>query len=69
LPKRARAPLARIANQVFLDLTNELEAQGISKKVSADMFGMALRAYQRKTQRLKESSTEQGRSLWEAGVR
>lgn len=61
-----RAPLAQIANQVFLDLTSELEAQGVSRKVSADMFGMALRAYQRKIQRLSESATFQGRSLWEA---
>ena len=36
--------LAHVANQVFLDLANELEAHGVSRKVSADMFGMALRA-------------------------
>ena len=61
-----RAPLANVANQVFLDLSNELNQQGVSRKVCADMFGMALRTYQRKIQRLSESSTEQGRSLWEA---
>ncbi|HEU4579645.1 MAG TPA: hypothetical protein VFS67_15410 [Polyangiaceae bacterium] len=61
-----RAPLANVANQVFLDLANELNEQGVSRKVCADMFGMALRTYQRKIQRLSESSTEQGRSLWEA---
>jgi len=61
-----RAPLAHVANQVFLDLANELEGQGVSRKVSADMFGMALRAYVRKVQRLGESSTERGRTLWEA---
>jgi len=61
-----RAPVAHIANQVFLDLSRELEAQVVSRKVSADMFGMALRAYLRKIQRLSESSTEHGRSLWEA---
>lgn len=61
-----RAPLAHVANQVFLDLANELNAQGVSRKVSADMFGMALRTYLRKIQRLSESSTEGGRSLWEA---
>jgi hypothetical protein len=61
-----RAPLAHVANQVFLALTTELEAQGVSRKVSADMFGMALRAYQKKIQRLSESSTVRGRSLWEA---
>jgi hypothetical protein len=55
-----------VANQVFLDLANELEAQGVSRKVSADMFGMALRAYVRKVSRLSESSTDRGRSLWEA---
>jgi hypothetical protein len=61
-----RAPLAHIADQVFVELTRELEAQGLSRKVSADMFGMALRTYQRKVQRLEESATERGRSLWEA---
>jgi hypothetical protein len=61
-----RAPLAHIANQVFFDLAKELDAQGVSRKVSADMFGMALRGYQRKLQRLTESQTDSGRSLWEA---
>jgi hypothetical protein len=60
-----RAPLAQIANQVFLDLVSELERQGVSRKVSADMFGLGLRTYRRKIQRLSESSTERGRSLWE----
>lgn len=60
-----RAPLAHIANQVFLDLVTELERQGVSRKVSADMFGLGLRTYRRKIQRLSESSTERGRSLWE----
>jgi hypothetical protein len=62
----ARAPLAQIADQVFLDLVNELERQGVSRRVSADMFGLGLRTYQRKIQRLGESRTERGRSLWEA---
>ena len=61
-----RAPLAQVANQVFLDLVSELERQGVSRKVSADMFGMGLRTYQRTIRRITESSTEQGRSLWEA---
>jgi hypothetical protein len=60
-----RAPLAQIANQVFLDLVGELERQGVSRKVSADMFGLGLRTYRRKIQRLNESSTERGRSLWD----
>jgi hypothetical protein len=64
-----RAPLAHIANEVFLDLARGLEAQGVSRKVGADMFGMALRAYIRKVQRLEESTTDQGRSLWNAVYR
>jgi hypothetical protein len=62
----ARAPLAHVANQVFLDLVRELDEQGVSRKVGADMFGLALRSYQRKIQRLTESDTDRGRSLWEA---
>lgn len=61
-----RAPLAHIANQVFLELSRELEGQGISRKVSADMFGMALRTYLRRVQWLNESGTDRGRTLWEA---
>jgi hypothetical protein len=61
----ARAPLAQVATQVFLELARELERQGVSRKVSADMFGLGLRTYRRKIQRLSESSTERGRSLWE----
>lgn len=60
-----RAPLAQIANQVFVDLAGELERQGVSRSVSANMFGLGLRTYRRKIQRLRESSTERGRSLWE----
>jgi hypothetical protein len=61
-----RAPLAHLANQVFLELANELEAQGVSRKVGADMFGMALRAYIRKVRRLSEAESQQGRTLWQA---
>jgi hypothetical protein len=61
-----RAPLAHVADQVFVELTRELDTQGVSRKVSADMFGMALRTYQRKVQRLEESASDRGRSLWEA---
>lgn len=63
-----RAPLAHVANQVFLDLVKELEAQGLGRKVVADMFGIALRSYQRKVQRLTESQTERNRTLWTATV-
>ncbi|WP_437951840.1 hypothetical protein WME98_14440 [Sorangium sp. So ce296] len=61
-----RAPLAQLADQVFQDLATELERQGVSRKVSADMFGMGLRSYQRRVRRITESSVERGRSLWEA---
>jgi hypothetical protein len=61
-----RAPVAHIANQVFVELANELHAQGVSRKVSADMFGMALSAYIRKLRRLSEGQTEAGKSLWQA---
>ena len=58
-----RAPLAHIADQVFLDLAREIEAQGVRRKVVADMFGLALRSYQLKVQRLVETASAQ-RSLW-----
>jgi hypothetical protein len=61
-----RTPLADTANQVFLSLVQELKRQGLGNKVIADMFGMALRTYHDKVQRLSESQTFRGRSLWEA---
>ncbi len=61
-----RAPLSHLVNQVFLDLVTELEAQGLGRKVVADMFGIALRSYQLKVRRLSESSTDRDRTLWEA---
>jgi hypothetical protein len=61
-----RAPLAHVAGRVFVDLVKEIERQGVSRKVVADMFGLALRSYQQKVQRLAESSTDRGRTLWEA---
>ncbi|HVU00646.1 MAG TPA: hypothetical protein VHE30_02810 [Polyangiaceae bacterium] len=61
-----RAPLVGVANQVFLELAEELDRQGVSRKVSADMFGLALRGYQRRLQRLTESRTDRGRTLWES---
>jgi hypothetical protein len=61
-----RAPLAHVADQVFLDLAKEIEAQGVGRKVVADMFGLALRTYQQKVRRLAESASQRDRSLWEA---
>jgi hypothetical protein len=62
----ARTPLADVAGQVFIDLARELNRQGVSRKVAADMFGLALRTYRRKIRRFTESQTVAGRSLWEA---
>jgi predicted transcriptional regulator len=61
-----RSPLGHIANEVFVGLVAELEGQGVSKKVIADMFGMALRSYRQKVQRLGESVTARGVTLWTA---
>lgn len=61
-----RAPLHQIANQVFVQLARELETQGVSRKVSADMFGMELRAYIRKVRRLSEGESAAGVTLWQA---
>jgi predicted transcriptional regulator len=61
-----RAPLAHVANQVFVELVRELRAQGVGRKVIADMFGMALRTYHARLERLNESATDRGRTLWEA---
>ena len=62
----ARSPLSHVADEVFLSLVRELEQQGVGKKVIADMFGLALRSYQQKVQRLGESATRRGVTLWSA---
>lgn len=61
-----RSPLAHVADQVFIEMSKELEAQGLGKRVVADMFGMLLRGYQKKVQRLTESVSVRNQSLWEA---
>jgi hypothetical protein len=61
-----RAPLAHMADEVFLELSSELEAQGVSRKVVADMFGLALRGYQKRVQRLRELDGVPGQTLWQA---
>jgi DNA-binding transcriptional ArsR family regulator len=63
-----RAPVARIANQVFAELAEQLSAQGVTKTVIADMFGMALSTYHRRVRAAAESQTDAGRSVWEAVV-
>jgi hypothetical protein len=61
-----RSPLSHIADEIFLGLVRQLEGQGVGKKVIADMFGLALRSYQQKVQRLSESATQRGITLWGA---
>jgi hypothetical protein len=61
-----RAPMAHIADQIFLELSREIEHQGVSRSVTADMFGMALRSYQKKVNRLSASMTQRGQTLWQA---
>lgn len=61
-----RSPLAHVADEVFIGLVEELESQGVGKKVIADMFGLALRSYRQKVQRLSESVTTRGVTLWGA---
>jgi hypothetical protein len=62
----SRSPLAHVADQVFLELAREIEGQGVRRQVVADMFGMALRSYQKKMQRLTESASVRQPTLWEA---
>jgi hypothetical protein len=61
-----RAPLAHVADQVFVELAREIEAQGVRRQVVADMFGMALRSYQKKMHRLTESASVLDQTLWTA---
>jgi len=59
-----RSSLAKISDIAFLELNHELEILGLRKKVIADMFGLALRSYQQKVNRLQESTAWDLRSLW-----
>ncbi|HEX3598368.1 MAG TPA: hypothetical protein VHU80_24840, partial [Polyangiaceae bacterium] len=60
-----RSPLSHVADQVFVSLSEEIESQGVSRKVVADMFGLALRGYQRKVARLG-GPIRRERTLWQA---
>ncbi|MDH5676512.1 MAG: winged helix DNA-binding domain-containing protein [Myxococcales bacterium] len=61
-----RPSLSHLADQVFSELARELKQQGLSTKVVADMFGMALRTYQTRVAQLSVSRSDASRSLWEA---
>jgi len=60
----ARIPLARLADQSFLELTRELARQGVTTKVMADMFGVAPRTYHRRVQETQRSLALRPRSVW-----
>lgn len=62
----ARSLVADLPDRFFFHLANALEGQGLSKKLVADMCGLALRSYQKRLQRLAESRSDAGRTLWEA---
>lgn len=64
--KGARTRLAGVEDRLFFGLAEELQELDVKRRVSADMFGMAPRAYIRKVRRVEESATDQGRSLWAA---
>jgi hypothetical protein len=61
-----RSPLGHVADDVFSGLVSELNQQGVSNKVIADMFGMAARSYRQKVQRLGASASSRGATLWSA---
>lgn len=61
----ARAPLAHMRDQIFLDLTEQLRHGGLGHKVIADMFSMSLRAYYTKLKKLEQSQYFRNRTLWQ----
>ena len=59
-----RAPLADMADQVFMSLVDELRARGLSHRVVANMFALPLSTYHDRIRRFSQSNTKQG-SLWQ----
>jgi hypothetical protein len=62
----ARTSLAHLSDRLFHGLAVELQALNVRRRVSADMLGMAPRAFLRKVRRVSQSATDRGRCLWEA---
>ncbi len=62
----SRVPLSQVGERLFHGLATELQKLNVKRRVGADMFAMAPRAYVRKVRRAEESATDRGRSLWEA---
>lgn len=60
-----RAPLTTVVDQVFFELVGELRRRGLSPKVIADMFGIAVRTYHSRVRRLADLPHAARRSLWQ----
>jgi hypothetical protein len=65
----ARTSLAHASDRLFHGLAVELQALNVRRRVCADMFGMAPRAFLRKLRRVSESVTDRGCCLWDAVYR
>jgi hypothetical protein len=61
----SRMPVAPLLDRLFHGLACELHGRQVRRRVAADMFGMAPRAYLRKVRRAEESVTDHGYSLWQ----
>ncbi len=59
-----RAPLAHVADQVFMNLIDELRNRGLSHRAVAHMFSLPLSTYHDRIRRFSQSQTKQG-SLWQ----
>lgn len=60
-----RTPLSHLEEAMFLDLVRELNAQGVGKKVIADMLGMSLRNYHLKMGKLAQNRNRPQMTLWQ----
>lgn len=61
-----RPQLERIAQQIFLELNDELRRQGVRASLLAGLFGMKLRTYHDRVRRARESVTCAGQPLFQA---
>jgi len=60
-----RPGLERLANQVFLELNDELRRQGVRASLLAGLFGLKLRTYHDRVRRARESVTHEGEPLFQ----
>ena len=61
--KGVRRPINWVGDIFFLGVVDELERQGVPKKVAADLLGMSLRTYQRRIAQARASQSS-AQSLW-----